>query len=358
MCSSVSADVAYKFTGQEFDGETGLWNFRARMYDDELGMFYAYDPAAQGFSPFGYANNNPIIYTDPNGKFPWLAPILLSAFWGVTHAEYNNQTWFEGLAIGAVKGGISAGIGAIVGPAIGATSLGGSIGIGTGTNVFQGMIEAGIDGREYTITSFLTDAIIGGVSGALSYAGGDRISEDLAFNDGGDPPYWCELQPVYVFANRVPIDMQKISLFKAIVGVFLDILNMHQDLGDDPNYSINLSSGEAYGKIPDNTGVNMGIVPGSISGPETAGTQSVISRFSRSSTQKSLFLKELGNSGKNAKWMNNWLLKGKVPPGFHVDHRIPLSIGGKDIPSNMRLLDINFHKLHHSYYRPWLKNIR
>lgn len=68
MYSTITTDVAYKFTGQEYDDEFGLHNFRARLYDDELGMFYAYDPSAQGFSPFGYAGNNPVIYIDKDGK--------------------------------------------------------------------------------------------------------------------------------------------------------------------------------------------------------------------------------------------------------------------------------------------------
>ncbi|ADL53276.1 hypothetical protein Clocel_3603 [Clostridium cellulovorans 743B] len=75
----------------------------------------------------------------------------------------------------------------------------------------------------------------------------------------------------------------------------------------------------------------------------------------RSQTTKSIFLKELGASGKAPKWMNQWLSEGKVPPGYEVGHKVPLSIGGEDIPSNMRLLDEAFHKLHHSkgFYRPW-----
>ena len=53
------------------------------------------------------------------------------------------------------------------------------------------------------------------------------------------------------------------------------------------------------------------------------------------------------------KWMNQWLQKGEVPPGHHVDHIKPVSIGGDDLPSSMRLLDIDFHKLHHKFHRPW-----
>jgi hypothetical protein len=73
----------------------------------------------------------------------------------------------------------------------------------------------------------------------------------------------------------------------------------------------------------------------------------------RSMSQRAAYLKQLGASGKSPSWMNQWLLKGKVPPGYHVDHKIPLSIGGRDIPANMRLNLIKNHRLHHKYYRPW-----
>ncbi|EDS4738620.1 HNH endonuclease [Salmonella enterica subsp. enterica serovar Oranienburg] len=69
--------------------------------------------------------------------------------------------------------------------------------------------------------------------------------------------------------------------------------------------------------------------------------------------ERSRFLKQLAESGKTPRWMNQWLLKGKVPPGYHVDHIIPISIGGADAPSNMRLIDIMTHTTHHKYYRPW-----
>lgn len=73
----------------------------------------------------------------------------------------------------------------------------------------------------------------------------------------------------------------------------------------------------------------------------------------RSQAAKRAYLRQLADSGMAPKWMNQWLRQGKVPPGYHVDHRVPLSIGGADHPSNMRLMDIAGHKLHHKYYRPW-----
>jgi RHS repeat-associated protein len=82
MRSSINGDVRYRFTGQEYDFETGLWNFRARLYDDELGIFYAVDPAGQNFSPFSYAGNNPVIFVDKDGRFFWLIPVAIGAIIG------------------------------------------------------------------------------------------------------------------------------------------------------------------------------------------------------------------------------------------------------------------------------------
>jgi RHS repeat-associated protein len=69
MRSRVNTDIAYQFTGQEYDTELGLHNFRARLYDSDLAMFYAMDPAGQTYSPFAYSGNNPVIYVDPDGEF-------------------------------------------------------------------------------------------------------------------------------------------------------------------------------------------------------------------------------------------------------------------------------------------------
>ncbi|MBI5215277.1 MAG: hypothetical protein HY960_05950 [Ignavibacteriae bacterium] len=68
MASQISPDVKYKYTGQEYDVQTGVYNYRARMYDEQLGRFYAMDPAGQGFSPYSYAGNNAVSFVDPDGK--------------------------------------------------------------------------------------------------------------------------------------------------------------------------------------------------------------------------------------------------------------------------------------------------
>ncbi len=49
--------ISYRYTGQEFDAELGLYNYRARFYDSRLGRFYGVDSKAQFPSPYLYAGN-------------------------------------------------------------------------------------------------------------------------------------------------------------------------------------------------------------------------------------------------------------------------------------------------------------
>ncbi len=59
----------YMFTGRRYDGETGLYYYRARYYDATLGRFISADPIsyAGGINLYAYVNNNPITWLDPMG---------------------------------------------------------------------------------------------------------------------------------------------------------------------------------------------------------------------------------------------------------------------------------------------------
>jgi len=68
--------VPIKFTGKERDWETGLDFFQARYYSAWQGRFGEVDPAnagadsssPQSFHGYAYVSNNPLVYTDPNGR--------------------------------------------------------------------------------------------------------------------------------------------------------------------------------------------------------------------------------------------------------------------------------------------------
>ena len=70
----------YDYTGKKEDDGTGLKYFGARFYDAEVGRFLTVDPKVDSFkieSPqtynrFFYCLNNPLKFTDPDGKDIWV----------------------------------------------------------------------------------------------------------------------------------------------------------------------------------------------------------------------------------------------------------------------------------------------
>ena len=63
------------FSGKEIQNVTfgsemlGMYDFGSRFYDPLVGRWFCQDPAAQLASPYGYCNNNPITFVDPDGEF-------------------------------------------------------------------------------------------------------------------------------------------------------------------------------------------------------------------------------------------------------------------------------------------------
>ncbi len=99
----------YKFTDQEFDAETGLYNYNARLYDPLIGRFISPDSIVQApFDPqtlnrYAYARNNPLIYTDPSGHSFFGLDILIGAAIGATVAAIQGDNIWEGALAGAVS---------------------------------------------------------------------------------------------------------------------------------------------------------------------------------------------------------------------------------------------------------------
>ncbi|SOE97991.1 RHS repeat-associated core domain-containing protein [Burkholderia sp. OK233] len=60
--------VPFRFMGREYDGETGLYNFGARLYSPDLRRFLAADAARQFASPYLFVGNNPLVFADPSGN--------------------------------------------------------------------------------------------------------------------------------------------------------------------------------------------------------------------------------------------------------------------------------------------------
>ncbi len=82
----------YKFTGREQDEETGLYFYRARYYDAEIGRFLSKDSLMSEMriagNLYNYVDNNPVNVIDPSGH-GWL-----SGFWQ-TYKYYFNKFYVK-----------------------------------------------------------------------------------------------------------------------------------------------------------------------------------------------------------------------------------------------------------------------
>ena len=91
--SIVSSDGAaagihpFRFMGQEWDAEVGLYNFGARLYSPDLRRFLAPDSTRQTSSPYTFVCNNPIMMTDPTGNSSRSKRIGTEVGFGLAMAE-------------------------------------------------------------------------------------------------------------------------------------------------------------------------------------------------------------------------------------------------------------------------------
>jgi len=77
-----TVSLNFRFPGQYFDAETGLYHNYFRYYDPSLGRYITSDPIglAGGMNTYSYVNQNPLNYYDPYGLYvvPWfpLPPLI------------------------------------------------------------------------------------------------------------------------------------------------------------------------------------------------------------------------------------------------------------------------------------------
>ena len=135
-----TADVAYKYTGQERDPSTGLYFYNARYYDPALGRFISPDTIVesplhpQTLNRYAYAGNNPVLYNDPTGHC-FLVCIIIGAIVGTVSAgiasDWDPGATLLGGAIGAFSGGVGGKVGGFVATTVKGTAgsiLGGAAG--------------------------------------------------------------------------------------------------------------------------------------------------------------------------------------------------------------------------------------
>jgi RHS repeat-associated protein len=81
-CGNKKGYNGNEIQAKEFSDGSGLdvYDFNARTYDQQIGRFIQIDPLAEeggqeSFSPFHFSYNNPVLYSDPDGKCPFCPAI-------------------------------------------------------------------------------------------------------------------------------------------------------------------------------------------------------------------------------------------------------------------------------------------
>ncbi len=81
-------EVGYEFSGKELDSGIGLYYFGSRYYHPGIGRWLVTDPAGQGFSPYIYCCNSPVVMVDPDGNF---------SVFGFLIGSYIGGAFFSGI---------------------------------------------------------------------------------------------------------------------------------------------------------------------------------------------------------------------------------------------------------------------
>lgn len=71
--------LSWRFMGQEWDEEVGVYNFQARLYAPGLCRFLQPDPGGQFASPYVFVGNDPVSMVDTNGAQAHWAQLAVSA---------------------------------------------------------------------------------------------------------------------------------------------------------------------------------------------------------------------------------------------------------------------------------------
>jgi len=205
-----TVSVKHKFTSQEFDKETGLYNYGARLYDPVLARFTTPDPLVpdptnpQALNRFTYVLNNPLKYLDPSGH-GWFSNFFRKIgnfFKGIFSAITKPKTLFAiaavvaasfiigpavsgfvshiGLAgavgpptltMATIGGAVGGAVAGAVGGAAAAAIMGGDIGKGFAMGAFSGATfgaVGGYYGGAWTAGRVVASTVVGGVTSKVS----------------------------------------------------------------------------------------------------------------------------------------------------------------------------------------------
>ncbi|MBV8800945.1 MAG: RHS repeat-associated core domain-containing protein [Alphaproteobacteria bacterium] len=150
--SACSTGEPYRFTGQRFDTETGLYYYRARYYTAKIGRFLQTDPVgyAADMNLYTYVGNDPVNLLDPTGELVLFSQLGAGGYWYAGgEISYGRALDVDALMTGKIRvfnyltGG--GGVGFSAGATAGSGVFGGSI-----TDFHGGFLNGSYSFREPT----------------------------------------------------------------------------------------------------------------------------------------------------------------------------------------------------------------
>ena len=198
---------AFRYKSYYYDSETRLYYLISRYYDPETGRFISPDHMGymaeqmeriNGCNLYAYCLNNPVMYSDPEGKLPIWLNLLIGGAVIIGLGILAVATAGAGTAAAAVAAGAFKG--AVVGAAVGA-AMGGATGaidaVISGGDVLQGMAEGIASG-------FAGGAVSGAFGGAFgSLSGGVKTGTRLLAHKGMQAAGNVIISQVMYVANQV-----------------------------------------------------------------------------------------------------------------------------------------------------------
>lgn len=178
------------YTGHLQDKDLGLTYMQARYYDPLIGRFYSNDPVdalghigrgnpVHGFNRYAYANNNPYMYTDPDGEF---LQSIYGAIAGAVGGYVSSGEGFVNTAVGIVSGAIAGAVtGAVLPQASHAAGMAaaGVVASASGQALGSATTAAIETGEMPSLSDVKIDPVTT-VAGGLGAGGGGLVAKGIA----------------------------------------------------------------------------------------------------------------------------------------------------------------------------------